>query len=182
MDDTDERLIQRMAMRDEGALEELHRRYASYFMALAWRVLHDADLARECVQDAFLSAWNAAPRFDPSRASGKTWLVTIAHRRALTAHRDRPQTALPIEEWDAPTAAPNLDEQYVVKRAVDTLDQEERQLVELAFYQGYSHSELAVLTGKPLGTVKSKLRGALARLRTHFRDEPGKEVPRGDRP
>jgi len=172
MEETDEHLIARMATRDESALAELHARYASYFMAVAWRVLHDAELARECVQDAFLLAWNASHRFDPSRASAKTWLVTIAHRRALTAYRDRHAPSLPIEEWDAPTTSADLDEQHVVQQALDTLTPEDRHLVELAFYQGHTHQELAVLTGRPLGTIKTKLRTALGRLRQHFTEVP----------
>jgi len=172
MDETDEQLISRMALKDESALLELHGRYSRYLMAMARRILSDLDLAEQCVQDAFLSAWNASHRFDSSMASAKTWLVTIAHRRMLNARRDSAEATLPLDEWESTTESADLLEQQVVRRAVDTLGAEGRQLIEMAFYQGYSHSELAVLTGKPLGSVKTQLRSALSQLRKHFEQTP----------
>ena len=168
MEETDEQLIARMAQKDESALLELHRRYSRYLMAMARRMMTDLDLAEQCIQDAFLNAWNASSRFDSSLASAKTWLVTIAHRRMLNARRDSAEATLPLEGWDSPSESPDLLEQQVVRRAVDTLGEEGKQLIELAFYQGYSHSELAVLTGKPLGSIKTQLRSALTQLRKHF--------------
>lgn len=182
MEESDEQLIARMARRDEAALAELHRRYAPYLMALGVRMLRDRELAQQCVQDAFLNAWNASARFDARLASAKTWLVTIGHRRMLNALRSRGPAEFALEEWDAPTPARDLDERVVVRRAVDTLDGEERQLIELAFYQGYTHQELALMTGKPLGTVKTRLRSALARLKQHFLDRQARVSPSGEQP
>ena len=172
MEDTDEQLVARMARRDEAALSELHRRFAPYLLGLGRKMLRDRDEADQCVQDAFLSAWNASARFDPQKASAKTWLVTIAHRRMLNVIRARGEAQYPIEEWDAPTQSPDLVERMVMERAVNTLDGEERQLIELAFYQGYTHQELAELTGRPLGTIKTRLRSALTRLKQHFTETP----------
>ncbi|GMA17544.1 sigma-70 family RNA polymerase sigma factor [Deinococcus metallilatus] len=165
---TDEALLQAMAAGQEEALRELHRRHARLLYALGHRMLRQRDDVEACVQDAFMNAWRHAARFDPSRASVKTWLVSIAHHRFLQELRDRPQPALELEEWDAPTQAPDPTDRALANRAVQALDAAQRQLVELAYYRGYSHSELATLTGLPIGTVKSRLRAALERMRVHL--------------
>jgi RNA polymerase sigma-70 factor (ECF subfamily) len=165
MTEADEELIARMAARDESALAELYRRYAPYIRAMARRMLMDNDLVHECVQDAFVQAWKAAGRFDAGKASGKTWLVTIAHRLALNALRDRPPENLTLEDWDGPSEAPDPIDRILVERAMGRLRKEERELLELAFFRGYSHTELAQLLGQPLGSVKTRLRSALAQLR-----------------
>jgi RNA polymerase sigma-70 factor, ECF subfamily len=166
--ESDEILIQYMHAREEPALLELHRRYAAYLRAMARRMLRDSDWVEQAVQDAFVQAWEAAGRFDPSKASAKTWLITLAHRLMLNRLRDLPPSELPLEDWDAPVESGDALEQLMVRRAVDTLETGERQMVELAFYRGHSHAELAVLTGKPLGTVKAKLRSALLRLKSYL--------------
>jgi len=168
--ESDEQLVMRMAARDEAALEELYGRYAPYLAALSRRMLGDQGDAQGCVQDAFFRAWEAAARFDPARASAKTWLVTIGHRVAINKLRGRRPNSLPLEAWDAPTPAGDPVERIGLERAVGTLEREERQLIELAFYQGHTHQELADLTGRPLGSIKSKLRAALQKLRAHLDD------------
>lgn len=168
MEDTDEVLMNRMAGGDEAALSTLYGRYAPYLYGLGRRMLRQQDDVETCVQDAFFNAWKAAARFDPGRASVKTWLVTIAHNRMLQALRDRPETGLDLEEWDAPTSAPDRIEQVIAQRAVDILGEPEKTLVVLAFYQGFSHSELKEQTGLPLGSIKTYLRRALAQMRVHL--------------
>ena len=165
---TDEDLIRQMALGQQDALGELHRRYAPYLYSMGRRMLRDQDDTENCVQDAFMNAWKAAARFDAALASAKTWLVTIAHRRFLQALRDRPDASLPIEEWDAPTAAADPTDALLAERAMTVLDAGERQLIELAYYRGHSHAEVAELTGLPLGTVKTRLRTALSRMKTHL--------------
>ncbi|WP_425147332.1 RNA polymerase sigma factor [Deinococcus sp.] len=165
---TDEDLIHQMAQGQQEALRELHRRYAPYLYSMGRRMLRDQGDTESCVQDAFLNAWKAAGRYDISLASVKTWLVTIAHRRFLQALRDRPDMTLPIEEWDAPTPAADPTDALLAQKAVQVLDAGERHLVELAYYRGHSHAEVADLTGLPLGTVKTRLRAALARMKTHL--------------
>jgi len=161
-------LIQAMAAGQEDALRELHTRHARLLYSLGHRMLRQQDDVEVCVQDAFMNAWRHAARFDPSRASVKTWLVSIAHHRFLQQLRDRPQTALELEDWDAPVQAPDPTDRILAARAVEALDPAQRELVELAYYRGYSHSELAALTGLPIGTVKSRLRTALERMRVHL--------------
>lgn len=164
----DEALIHAMAGGTEEALQELHRRYARLLYSLGHRMLRQADDVETCVQDAFMNAWKHAGRFDPKRAKAKTWLVSIAHHRFLQELRDRPDTALEIEEWDTPTSPPDPENQIMAERAVQGLDEAQRTLVELAYYRGYSHSELAIITGLPVGTVKSRLRSAIDRMRTQL--------------
>ncbi|MFC5848933.1 RNA polymerase sigma factor [Deinococcus petrolearius] len=176
-DPTDEVLIARMAQRDEDALAELHRRHARLLYALGQRMLQQRDDVESCVQDAFMNAWKHAARFDPSRARAKTWLVSIAHHRFLQELRDRPATELEIAEWDAPTPAADPTDRLLAGRAVDALAQPQRRLVELAYYRGYSHSELAQLTGLPLGTVKSRLRAALDQMRAALGGRAAPEAP-----
>ena len=167
--ESDERLVQRMAGRDEAALAELHRRYAPYLAAMSRRMLRDPDEVQQCVQDAFVKAWDAAERFDPAKASAKTWLVTIGHRLVINKIRGKSLETVPLETWDVPldTADPTAErvERLYLETVVARLEADERDLIELAFYKGHSHSELAELTGQPLGTVKTKLRSALGKLR-----------------
>ncbi|MDQ3396548.1 MAG: sigma-70 family RNA polymerase sigma factor [Deinococcota bacterium] len=174
MTEPDEHLVQRMAVRGEEALAELYRRYAPYLLAMARRMLRDPDERQQAVQDAFVNAWNAADRFNAGKASVKTWLVTIAHRLILNRLRgERPQT-VPFEDWDTPNSPPEGDRvtTLYVQEAVAELAQDERELIELAFFQGHSHQELADLTGRPLGTVKTKLRSALGQLRERLQEAP----------
>ncbi|WP_235692542.1 sigma-70 family RNA polymerase sigma factor [Deinococcus aquaedulcis] len=161
----DEALIHAMAGRQEEALQELHRRYARLLYALGRRMLQQHEDVESCVQDAFFNAWRHAGRFDPARASAKTWLVSIAHHRFLQELRDRPDTPLELEDWDAPTRSPDPTDRLMAEQAVDGLEPHHRELVELAYYRGFTHSELAILTGLPVGTVKSRLRSALDRMR-----------------
>lgn len=171
---SDEALLRQMALGDEAALMELHRRYARLLYGLGQRILRHPDDVDCCVQDAFMNAWRHAARFDPARASAKTWLVSIAHHRFLQELRDRPEVALELGEWDAPSPAPDPANRLLAERAVGVLDASQRQLVELAYYRGHSHSELAQLTGLPLGTVKSRLRAALDRMRVALGHPPGR--------
>lgn len=160
--------MQAMAGGQEDALRELHDRYARLLYALGHRMLRQPDDVESCVQDAFMNAWRHAGRFDPTRASVKTWLVSIAHHRFLQELRDRPDTPLEIEDWDSPTAAADPTDRLMAEQAVQGLAPQQRHLVELAYYRGYTHSELAELLGLPIGTVKSRLRSALGRMKTHL--------------
>lgn len=165
--ESDEQLVQRMATRDEAALLELHQRYAPYLTAIARRMLKDPDEVQQSVQDAFVQAWDAASRFDPNKASLKTWLVIIAHRLVINRIKGNGNKlkTMSLENWDAPTRQPDHIEHIGLQEAVESLEPDERELIELAFYQGHSHKQLVDITGLPLGTVKTKLRAALKKLR-----------------
>jgi len=161
----DVELIQLMSNRQEEALVELHRRYAPYLTAVARRMLNDSDEVQQCVQDAFVNAWDYAERFDDKKASAKTWLVTICHRLAINRIRGTKLDTMPLQNWDAPERQPDHLKRLYLEDALEKLSEEEQELVDLAFYQGHSHGQVAELTGKPLGTVKSRLRGALSKLK-----------------
>lgn len=165
-DTPDETLMLMMAGRHEEALRELHRRYSRLLYGLGGRMLRQPDDVDSCVQDAFMNAWKHAARFDPTRAKVKTWLVSIAHHRFLQQLRDRPDATLELEDWDEPTAAADPTDTIMAQQAMTALDESQRHLVELMYYRGYTHSELATITGLPLGTVKSRLRIALEHMRT----------------
>jgi RNA polymerase sigma-70 factor, ECF subfamily len=168
---SDEDLVKAMATRDEAALSELHRRYAPYLSAVARRMLRDSDEVQQCVQDAFVNAWEYAIRFDANKSSTKTWLVTICHRLAINRIRGTQLDLTPLQEWDAPIREPDRLEKVMLEDAVTVLDTDERALIELAFYQGYSHQQVADEMKQPLGTIKTKLRNALGKLRTRLGGE-----------
>ncbi len=173
MDKPDEQLIQAMAILDENALVELHKRYAPYLTAMARKMLSDSDEVQQCVQDAFMKAWDAAKTFDPKKASVKTWLVTIAHRTVLNKIRGSKLETVPIEVWDNPQTPPNHVTRVVMEDAVGLLDIDAKTLIDLAFYKGHSHGEIAKVLDMPLGTVKSKLRSALNTLRDELESKGG---------
>lgn len=161
----DEQLVQRMAAGDETALVLLHERYARYLAAVARRMLNDPDEVEQSVQDAFVNAWEYAERYDVKKASVKTWLVTITHRLVLNRIRGNHLDTMPLQNWDAPDRQPDHVQTLYVEQAVASLEEDERELIELAFYQGFSHAQVSRTTGKPLGTVKTKLRTALGKMR-----------------
>ena len=173
MDRTDEQLIQAMAILDENALVELHRRYAPYLTGMARKMLSDSDDVQQCVQDAFMKVWDAANTFDPNKASAKTWLVTIAHRTVLNKIRGTKLETVPLEVWDNRQTPPNHVTRVVMEDAVGLLDQDAKELIDLAFYKGHSHGQIAKLLNMPLGTVKSKLRTALNTLRDELESKGG---------
>jgi RNA polymerase sigma-70 factor (ECF subfamily) len=168
---TDEQLVSQMAVRDEAALSELHRRYAPYLSAVARRMLRDSDEVQQCVQDAFVNAWEYAVRFDAKKSSAKTWLVTICHRLAINRIRGTQLELMPLQDWDAPVREPDRLEKVMLEDAVKVLEKDERELIELAFYQGLSHQRVAEATKQPLGTIKTKLRTALGKLRDRLGGE-----------
>jgi RNA polymerase sigma-70 factor, ECF subfamily len=168
---SDEELVKAMATRDEAALSELHRRYAPYLSAVARRMLRDSDDVQQCVQDAFVNAWEYAIRFDAGKSSAKTWLVTICHRLAINRIRGTQLDLMPLQDWDAPLREPDRLEKVMLEDAITVLAEDERALIELAFYQGYSHQQVADEIRQPLGTVKTKLRNALGKLRERLGGE-----------
>jgi RNA polymerase sigma-70 factor (ECF subfamily) len=164
---TDEELVALIARRDELALRELYRRYAPYLRAMARRMTQDGDEVDQGVQDAFVKVWDFAGRFDARKGSAKTWIVTIGHRLMINRLRKRrPQT---VElgnlehRLEASSPTDHVTRIYV-SDALDTLDRDSRQLLELAFFKGHTHQELSELTGRPLGSVKTTIRRALGRL------------------
>jgi RNA polymerase sigma-70 factor (ECF subfamily) len=168
-------LMERIASRDAAALKALYGRYGRVAFALAYRIIGEASGAEEIVQDAFQAAWNKGTSFDASRSGNvRGWLLTIVHHRAIDYRRrelDRPPRNLPLDEMDHVLTTPDvwkdvsallLSEQ--VRAAIDTLPPEQRRAIELAYFEGLSHGEIASQEDEPLGTVKGRLRLGLRKL------------------
>jgi RNA polymerase sigma-70 factor (ECF subfamily) len=170
---SDELLIDRLARRDERALALLYDRHGPSAFALACRVTGDRHAAEEVVQEAFLSLWRGAATYRPERGAGRTWLLAIVRHRAIDvvrAREARPRTTtiddLPLaDRTDPAEAALAALRGAAVRAAVAALPPAQRAAVELAYFAGLSYPEVSDRLGIPLGTVKSRLRLALERLR-----------------
>lgn len=176
----DRELVRRMAAGDESALGELHDRYATLLHSVVLRVVGDPDDAEEVLEEAFWQAWRQAGRYEAGRGGISTWLVMIARSRAVDRLRSRrrfraeerweslPEPAESVVDGDDPTplhAAETDEVRRVVAAAVAQLPAEQRETVELAYFRGMSQTEIAEATGQPLGTVKTRARLALRKLR-----------------
>lgn len=168
---------------DAGALEELYDRHSSASYGLARRVVGDEQLAQDVVQEVFLAIWRGAAKYDGSRGSLSTWLFALTHHKAVDAvrrsqrHSGRraPEEALTTEADPAPA----VDDQAVasvrrdqVRAALADLPEPQRKALMLAYFGGLSQSEIAQLTGIPLGTVKTRTLAALRRLRAVLDESP----------
>lgn len=169
---SDEAVLALIARSDEQALSELYRRFSRLAYGLAFRILRDDALAQDAVQEAFLGVWRAAGRFTAERAKPSTWLLTLVHRRAVDLvrreERRRTEQLQPDTEpigSEGPDELELLSERQSIREALRKLPPEQREAIELAYYGGYTQSELAERLGQPLGTIKSRMFTGLARLR-----------------
>jgi RNA polymerase sigma-70 factor (ECF subfamily) len=170
---------------DELALARLYDRYVHLVHSLAIRIVHDADEAEDVVEDTFWQAWRTAARFDARRGSLSGWLMMIARSRALDRIRVRARSPVLVssaavasaaakQSVDAPSSPSPFDEavsrerRETVARCLDSLPNEQREVIQLAFYGGLSQSEIAARTGEPLGTIKTRVRLAMNKLRDHL--------------
>ena len=174
----DEALPALVARGDEQALAELYDRFGRVAYGVALRVLRDAALAEDAVQDGFLTAWRTAAGFDPARGKASTWLLTLVHRRAVdVVRREERRRAdvlddAPIASGDATDESVEIrDERRRVQAALAKLPPDQREALELAYYGGLTQTELAERLGVPLGTIKSRMFTALSRLRDLLAEE-----------
>ena len=181
---SDEALVLLAARSEQSALAELYDRYGRPAYGLALRVLRDDTLAEDAVQEAFMSLWRTAPRFVPERGKASTWILTLVHRKAVDIVRReqvRRTDALVADAGDQANAAD--EEAWLrlqrerVQNALRQLPDQQREAIELAYYGGFTQSELAERLGQPLGTIKSRMFAGLARLR-ELLEEPGIERTR----
>jgi len=166
---TDGELIQRAAGGDQGAFEDLYRRYARPVFGLALRRLGDRGRAEDAVQETFASIWRSAASYRPERGPGAPWLYAVARNAIVDRARARSETPgdVPDEAANEPGPPDRAEQSWVawrVHRALEELPEREREVIALAYWSGLSQSEVAEFLGVPLGTVKTRTRSALARL------------------
>ena len=176
---SDEALVALVARGDEPALAELYDRLGRVAFGLAFRVLRDERHAEDAVQEAFLTVWRTAASFRAERAKASTWILTLVHRRAvdLVRREERRRTEPLTDEPALESAAESTEEaawlrfeRERVQSALRQLPDVQREAIELAYYGGFSQSELAERLGVPLGTIKSRMFAGLARLRELLED------------
>ena len=168
---SDEALLEAVAGSDEDALGELYDRFGKVAYGLAVRILRDAALAEDAVQEAFLQVWRGATDYRPERAKASTWVLTFVHRRAVDLvrreerRRSEPEGALPEPTGPgADEAAVTRSRREIVQDALSRLPADQREAIELAYYGGLTQSELAEQLSQPLGTIKSRMFTGLQRL------------------
>jgi RNA polymerase sigma-70 factor (ECF subfamily) len=169
---SDEAVVALAARSDEVAFAELYDRYGRVAYGLALRVLRDESLAEDAVQDAFLAIWRGASRFIPERGKASTWILTLVHRRAVDlVRREDRRRVEPLEDTEVAAAGGSVEdiawlrlERERVQAALQQLSDPQREAIELAYYGGYTQSELAERLGQPLGTIKSRMFSGLTRL------------------
>ena len=175
----DRELIRSVAAGSGDAVAALYDRYGATVYGLALRVLGQPDLAEEVVQDVFAQIWREAARYDLTRGTVAAWTVMLTRARAidrLRARRARPDQSsavsdaaadpLPSAERSPESATITAEDARVVRSALASLPEQLRSLIELAYYEGLTHSEIAERTGIPLGTVKTRIRNAMGTLRS----------------
>lgn len=168
-------LLLRVAKGDDGAFAELYDVLAPAVFGLARRVIRQAEQAEEVSQEVLLEVWQQAPKFDPSRGTGFAWVMTMTHRRAVDRVRsaqsatDREikegQRSVVREHDEVVEAVEARLDAEAVRRCIGALTQLQRQSVTLAYFGGYTYPEVATKLGAPLGTIKTRMRDGLIRLR-----------------
>jgi len=185
---TDEQLMTRLAMRDIRAFEALYDRYGTLVYSTALRVVGDVQLAEDIAQEVFLRIWRRPDHYVPERGRFVTWLLSVARNGAVDqirtrGRRRRHETAgeelereLPGDERQDPALMAQLaDEGQKVRRALASLPPEQRRVIEMAYYGGYTQQEIAEMLSQPLGTVKTRIRLGMQKLRATLAPDIGGE-------
>lgn len=181
--DLDRATVSRMARGDTAAVRDLYDRHARAIYSIAVRMLADKGEAEDVVQDVFTQAWRQASRYDAARAPVIGWLLVMARARTLDRLRARrvriaiapidPTSADPADALPHPDVqAISAEEASRVRRALDVLSVDQRKVIELAYYDGLSQTEIAAALSQPLGTVKTRIRAGLLRLREAMIGKP----------
>lgn len=167
-------LIPRIARKDKAAFNELYHGFSQVVFNLAFRILRDRGEAEEIVQEVFFQVWDKAPSYDPNRGAVTTWIMNITRSRAIDrlrtlgfrelntemdVERINPKSDfIRITEWDK-------EKRTIIQKALDNLPEEQRLAVEMAYFDGFTHYEIAERLNKPVGTIKTRITLGVARLR-----------------
>jgi RNA polymerase sigma-70 factor (ECF subfamily) len=170
----DSELLHAVARGDEAALASLYGRYRLILFGLILRILHSRPEAEDILQDVFIQVWKTAANFDESRGRPLTWLVTLARSRAIDRLRalgsrqrvaDEAMQAAPESTSDSEADALQSEQRGVVRAALKELPAEQREALVLAYFEGLTQTEIAARLGAPLGTIKTRMRSGMIKLR-----------------
>jgi RNA polymerase sigma-70 factor, ECF subfamily len=184
-DPSDESLIEAVHKRDVAALEALYDRHRVLAYSLALRLLSSPADAEEVVQECFLNVWRSAGSYNPDRSTGRSWLLSIVHHRSIDKLRGRQSRiqAVPLaESMDLPDNSDVWEEVMAnvtgqdVRSALQQLPVEQREAIELAYFKGYTQTEIAQHANVPLGTVKGRVRIGLHKLRALLESSQSRAV------
>lgn len=175
---SDEQLLEHVLARDPAALQQLYQRHGSAVYALAQYILREPAVAEELTQEIFLTVWNKASQYQPAHARFRTWLLSITRNRAIDQLRRRRRRIssdlslddASIAEEHAPVTEP-IDSQRELHLLLRHLPPEQRLAIELCYFQGYTHEEIAAQLHLPLGTLKSRILLGLKKLRGMMRED-----------
>lgn len=175
-------LIERIRQGDQPALDLLYKRYSSPIYSLVWKILQNSEEAEDVALDVFWQVWRQADRYDPARGTPPAWIFTLARSRAIDRLRSRARREDrtisiddpnlhfdPLDENASPDQIVSFRQSRdAVRAAMEKLSAVQREAIELAFLKGMTHVEIAERLGQPLGTVKTRIRQGLIRLRKHL--------------
>jgi RNA polymerase sigma-70 factor, ECF subfamily len=174
--ESDRELAERLQRRETQAMADLYDRFGRLVYSVIYAIVHDTGIAEDLLQETFLRIWNRAAGFDAERGALGPWLLTVARNRAIdhvrSAGARNAKNALELEdrehksqELGAEIDLQNKDQAKIIHAAMDKLTEHQRRVIELAYYEGLSQTEMAEKLGEPLGTIKTWVRGALKKLR-----------------
>ena len=180
----DHQLLERIAAKDKDALNALYNRYMTPVYSLSLHMLKQPPLAEEVTQDVFLNIWLKADSFNASRGNPRSWIMSVTHHRVVDVIRARRRAynATDPEGYDTlerlPSSEPSVESQVTqsldrerIMRALATLPDNQREVIELAYFEGYSQSEMAEKLSQPLGTIKTRVRLAMQKLRMSLQED-----------
>ena len=191
LNDGDAELVRAVARGDRPALAQLYDRFSPILLAVATRILGERREAEDLLHDVFLEVWRQAADYDSTRGSVRAWMLIRLRSRALDRRKSAGATRVVSldaeterggEEREAATSEdPSLaPDRTAIRRALAALPDEQRTVLELGYFEGLSSSEIAERLGAPVGTVKSRVAAALAKLRAGFGEAPASPAARGE--
>ena len=180
----DLQLLERIASKDREALNVLYTRYMTPVYSLSLHMLKQPSLAEEVTQDVFLNIWLKADSFNASRGNPRSWIMSVTHHRVIDVIRSRRRshTLTDPEGYETlerlPSSGPSVETEVAqrldrerIMRALTTLPENQREVIMLAYYEGFSQSEMAERLGQPLGTIKTRVRLAMQKLKTALQED-----------